>query len=179
MIKSGAGQRLKPGSPPTLNLGPLRPAGGGCSVSSSCLGGPGSDSDALGSRAPPWPRPPQQAPGVAGAGSVSAGPSDGRYGAAGTTGARLAGTGAEPPGGRASDREAGWPSALPRLPPCQRALLLERTPGTRRFAARLPRLAAAPGAAGASAPVLCAGAAGCLEAPGPAVAPRLPHHRGG
>lgn len=128
---------------------------------------------------PARPRPQQPAPGAAGAGLVSAGPAGGRYGAADTTGAGLPGTGAEPPGGRAGDREAGWPRALPRLPPCQRALLLERTPGTRRLAARLPRLAAAPGAAGASAPTLCAGAAGCLEAPSPAVAPRLPHHRDG
>lgn len=177
--RSGAEQRLKPESPPTLDLGPLRPAGGGCPVSSSCLWGPGSDSGALGSRAPPRPRPPQPTPGAAGAGSVSAGPASGRYGAADTAGAGLAGTGAEPPGGRPGDRKAGWPSALPRLPPCQRALLLERTPGTRCLAARLPRLAAAPGTAGASAPTLCAGAAGCLEAPSPAVAPRLPHHRGG
>lgn len=84
--------------------------------------------------------------------------------------------GAGSSGGRGGARR---PRSVPRLPPRQRALLLELAAGARRLAADLPGLAAARGAAGARASRQPAGAARRLGSPGAAPAPRLSHQGGG
>lgn len=98
-----------------------------------------------------------------------------QHGRTGAVGAGLAGAGALQAGG--AERRGGAERArgVPRLPPRQRALLLELAAGARRLAAGLPGLAEVRGAAGARASRQLAGAARRLVSPGAASALRLPH----